>query len=198
MEATWTLQDAKNRFSAVVDAAARGEPQMVTRRGKWVSVVLSAAGRRGLRADAAHAQGVPVFLIDTMVLSELRLRRRDPGVVAWIGSQRPEDCFLSVVSIGEIERGIARKRTSDAGFAQQLAGWLDQLLRLYGDRLLPVDVGVARRWGQLSADIGHDGADLLIAATALERGLTVVTRNLRHFTPTGVAIINPWHEELGC
>jgi predicted nucleic acid-binding protein len=94
-----------------------------------------------------------MFLIDTMVLSELRLRQRDPGVVAWLGRQRPEDCFLSVVSIGEIERGIARKRTSDAGFAQQLAGWLDQLLRLYGDRLLPVDVGVARRWGQLSAAI---------------------------------------------
>ena len=73
-----------------------------------------------------------------------------------------------------------------------LAGWLDQLLRLYGDRLLPVDVGVARRWGLLSAEIGHDGADLLIAATALERGLTVVTRNLRHFTPTGVATLNPW------
>ena len=121
-----------------------------------------------------------MFLIDTMVLSELRLRQRDPGVVAWISGQRPEDCFLSVVSIGEIERGIARKRTSDAGFAQQL----------------PVDVGVARRWGQLSAVIGHEGADLLIAATALERGLTVVTRNLRHFEPTGVAIINPWQEEL--
>ena len=137
-----------------------------------------------------------MFLIDTMVLSELRLRQRDPGVVAWISGQRPEDCFLSVVSIGEIERGIARKRTSDAAFAQQLAGWLDQLLRLYGDRLLPVDVGVARRWGQLSAAIGHEGADLLIAATALERGLTVVTRNLRDFEPTGVAIINPWQEEL--
>ena len=80
----WSLQDAKNRFSAVVDAAARGEPQKVTRRGKWVSVVLSAAGRRGLRADAADAQGVPVFLIDTLVLSELRRRQRNPGVVAWI------------------------------------------------------------------------------------------------------------------
>ena len=137
-----------------------------------------------------------MFLIDTMVLSELRLRQRDPGVVAWISGQRPEDCFLSVVSIGEIERSIARKRTSDAGFAQQLAGWLDQLLRLYGDRLLPVDVGVSRRWGLLFAEIGHGGTDLLIAATALERGLTVVTRNLRHFEPTGVAIINPWHEEL--
>jgi predicted nucleic acid-binding protein len=137
-----------------------------------------------------------MFLIDTVVLSELRLRRRNAGVVAWLSRQHPEDCFLSVVSIGEIERGIARKRTSDADFARQLAGWLDQLLRLYGDRLLPVDVGVARRWGELSAEIGHNGADLLIAATALERGLTVVTRNLPHFTPTGVQTLNPWTTEM--
>ncbi|MBM5784740.1 MAG: type II toxin-antitoxin system VapC family toxin [Cyanobacteria bacterium K_DeepCast_35m_m1_288] len=134
-----------------------------------------------------------MFLIDTMVLSELRRRERDPGVVTWISSQRHEDCFLSVVSIGEIERGIARRRATDPSFATQLAGWLDQLLRLYGDRLLPMEVGVARRWGQLSASIGHDGADLLIAATALEHGLTVVTRNLKHFQATGVATLNPWH-----
>jgi hypothetical protein len=112
--------------------------------------------------------------------------------VAWIRSQRQEDCFLSVVSIGEIERGIARRRSADPAFAQQLAAWLDQLLRLHEQRLLPVDLPTARRWGQLSADLGHDGADLLIAATALEHGLTVVTRNLRHFGPTGVATINPW------
>ncbi len=136
-----------------------------------------------------------MFLIDTMVLSELRLRQRDPGVVAWIDNQRHEDCFLSVVSIGEIERGIVRKRATDTKFSLQLAGWLDQLLRLYSARLLPVDVGVSRRWGQLSAEIGHDGADLLIAATALEHGLTVVTRNLRHFTPTGVQTLNPWSGE---
>ena len=133
-----------------------------------------------------------MFLIDTMVLSELRRRQRDPGVVAWIGAQRQEDCFLSVVSIGEIERGIARQRSADPAFAQQLAAWLDQLLRLYEQRLLPVDLATARRWGQLSAELGHDGADLLIAATALEHGLTVVTRNLRHFQPTGVATLNPW------
>jgi len=133
-----------------------------------------------------------VFLIDTMVLSELRRRQRDPGVVAWIGAQRQEDCFLSVVSIGEIERGIARQRSADPAFAQQLAAWLDQLLRLHEQRLLPVDLATARRWGQLSAELGHDGADLLIAATALEHGLTVVTRNLRHFQPTGVATLNPW------
>lgn len=71
-----------------------------------------------------------------MVLSEMRCVSRTK---------------LSVVSIGEIDRGIVRKGTSDAGFAQQQAVWLDQLLRLYGDRHQPVDVAVARRWGQLSA-----------------------------------------------
>jgi len=133
-----------------------------------------------------------MFLIDTMVLSELRRRERNPDVVAWVSSQRHEDCFLSVVTLGEIERGIARQQSADPAFAAQLARWLDQLLRLYSDRLLPVDVGVARRWGQLSASMGHDGADLLIAATALEHGLTVVTRNLKHFQPTGVSTFNPW------
>lgn len=133
-----------------------------------------------------------VFLIDTVVLSELRSRRRDPGVVSWLQAQRSQDCFVSVVTIGEIERGILRKRGQDPGFADQLAAWLDQVLRLYADRLLPVELGIARRWGQLSARLGHDGADLLIAATALEHGLTVVTRNVRNFTPTGVPTLNPW------
>ena len=133
-----------------------------------------------------------MFLIDTMVLSELRRRERDPGVVSWIASQRQEDCFLSVVSIGEIERGISKRRVADPAFARQLADWLDALLRLHGQRLLPVDLAIARRWGQLSAALGHQGADLLIAATAQEHGLTVVTRNLRHFSPTGVATLNPW------
>ena len=136
-----------------------------------------------------------MYLIDTVVLSELRRRQRDAGVVAWMAQQHQEDCYLSVVSLGEIERGIAGKRASDPRFAEDLAAWLDQLLRLHGQRLLPVDLAIARRWGRLSAALGHDSADLLIAATALERGLTVVTRNLRHFTPTGVATLNPWQGE---
>ena len=69
---------------------------------------------------------------------------------------------------------------------------MDQLLRLYGDRLLPVDVGVARRWGQLSASVGHDGADRLIAAIALLHDLTVVTRNTDDFAGCGVRLLNPF------
>ena len=127
---------------------------------------------------------------------DLRRRcQRDAGVVAWMAQQHQEDCYLSVVSLGEIERGIAGKCASDPRFAEDLAAWLDRLLRLHGQRLLAGDVPIARCWGRLSAALGHDSADLLIAATALERGLTVVTCNLRHFTPTGVATLNPWQGE---
>jgi toxin FitB len=133
-----------------------------------------------------------MFLIDTVTLSELRRRRRDPMVVAWFERQRTTDLFLSVISIGEIERGIARQRTIDPGFADALAVWLDRVLTLYGERVVPFDLPAARRWGALSATLGNDSADLMIAATALENGLTVVTRNISDFEPTGVAVLDPF------
>ena len=91
--------------------------------------------------------------------------------------------FVSVVTIGEIERGIARQRATDPDFAAALATWLDRVLALYGERVLPLDLQIARRWGQLSAALGNDSADLMISATALEHGLTVVTRNVSDFSP---------------
>jgi predicted nucleic acid-binding protein len=134
-----------------------------------------------------------MFLIDTVALSELRRRERDPVVVAWFERQRTTDLFLSVISVGEIERGIARQRVTDPGFAGALAAWLDRVLALYGERVLPFDLPTARRWGALSANLGNDSADLMIAATALERGLTVVTRNVSDFAPTGVAVLDPFN-----
>jgi predicted nucleic acid-binding protein len=67
------------------------------------------------------------------------------------------------------------------------------VLVLYGERILPFDLQAARRWGQLSAALGNDGADLMISATALEHGLTVVTRNVSDFEPSGVPILNPFN-----
>jgi toxin FitB len=133
-----------------------------------------------------------MFLVDTVTLSELRRRQRDPMVVAWFERQRTADLFLSVISIGEIERGIARQRAIDPRFADALANWLDQVLNLYGERVVPFDLRAARRWGALSAARGNDGADLMIAATALEHGLTVVTRNVSDFEPTGAAVLDPF------
>jgi len=133
-----------------------------------------------------------MYLIDTVVLSELRKRQRDAYLAAWIERQRTTDLFVSVITIGEIERGIARQHATNPDFAAALAAWLDRVLALYGERILPFDLQIARRWGQLSAALGNDSADLMISATALERGLTVVTRNVSDFEPAGVATLNPF------
>ena len=133
-----------------------------------------------------------MFLIDTDILSVLRRRDRHAGVVQWLEARRTVDLHLSVITIGEIERGISQQRQRNPAFAADLAGWLDRVLGWYGDRILAVELPVARRWGQLSAMLGHGGADLLIAATALEHGLTVVTRNVSDFEPTGVPVLNPF------
>jgi predicted nucleic acid-binding protein len=136
-----------------------------------------------------------MFLIDTVTLSELRRRQRDPAVVAWFEKQRTSDLFVSVISIGEIERGIARRRLHEPHFANELVAWLDRTLAVYGERILPFDLATARRWGALSATLGNVSADLMIAATALEHGLTVVTRNVSDFEPTGVALFDPFSKQ---
>jgi len=133
-----------------------------------------------------------MFLVHTDVLSALAKRRQHPDIVAWLGGQRPADLFISVISIGEIERGIALQRAKDQKFASVLTRWLDDVLNVYADRVVPFDLASARRWGQLSAALGRKDADLQIAATALEHGLTVVTRNVSHFEPTGVAVLDPF------
>ena len=132
-----------------------------------------------------------MYLLGTDVLSALRTRQRHARVMRWVSTQRSSDLHVSVISLGEIERGIARARHREPQFAALLAEWLDGLIKLYAGRILPIDLGAARRWGRVSQAIGHEGADLLIAATALEHGLTVVTRNIRHFEPAGVPVLNP-------
>lgn len=132
-----------------------------------------------------------MFLVDTDVLSALRRRERNPKVVRWVSNQRGSDLYLSVVTIGEVERGIFQQRTRDPVFAQELTAWLEDVLTFYADRVLPVDLATARRWGRLTAELGHSSADLLIAATALEHGLTVATHNVQHFEPSGVPVVDP-------
>ena len=113
-------------------------------------------------------------------------------MVGWFGHVNAADLFLSVVTIGEIELGISRQQHVNPVFAQQLADWLDLTLRAYGERILPLTVGIARRWGRLAAQRGNKQLDLAIAATALEHGLIVVTRNVSDFERTGVPVLNPF------
>lgn len=133
-----------------------------------------------------------MYLLDTVILSELRRKERNTKVVTWIAAQRESELFLSTITVGEIERGIALQQLRNPEFAATLADWLDKILTRYADRLLAVDTATARRWGRLSAQIGNQSADLIIAATAMEHGLVIVTRNTRHFEPTGVRVLNPF------
>lgn len=126
------------------------------------------------------------------MISALRRPERAPEVVAWLRARRDEELFLSAITIGEIARGVALQERLDTAFARDLSTWLAATLDLFADRLLPFTPEAARLWGRLSAELGHDGADLQIAATAIERGLVVVTGNVRDFAPTGVAVENPF------
>lgn len=133
-----------------------------------------------------------MFLLDTVIVSELRKKTPDTGVTQWVSRQQEDSLFLSVITLGEIERGIEKKRKSEPVFADRLATWLEGLTSFYAERIIVVTPAVARGWGRLSVRLGHDGADVLIAATALTYGLTVVTRNTSHFEPAGVAVFNPF------
>src|ERR671912_679107 len=99
-----------------------------------------------------------------MVLSALRQRRRNPNLIAWLQVVPESGLFLSVVTLGEVEKGIAAVTPRDPDFAQRLVVWLDEVLRRFAARILPAGIATARRWGRLAAAPRHGGADLLVPA----------------------------------
>lgn len=133
-----------------------------------------------------------MYLLDTNVISAVRRPDRAPQVAAWLRGRAEGELFLSVITLGEIERGIRAQERQNPAFAADLRAWVDRTVRLFSERLLPFGAEEARVWGRLSQDIGHGGADLMIAATALTHGATVVTGNVDDFRPTGVMLENPF------
>lgn len=133
-----------------------------------------------------------IWIVDTDVLSALRRPDRAPQVARWVSDQPEQSLFLSAITIGEITRGIARQERANPAFANDLQAWIDRTILIFADRILPFDAEAARIWGRLSARIGHAGADLMIAATALAHGAGVATGNMADYAPTGVALENPF------
>ena len=133
-----------------------------------------------------------MYILDTNVVSAVRRPERAPKVAAWLRGKAEQDLFLSVITLGEIERGIRQQESRDPDFARDLRAWLDRTVLLFSDRLLPFEAEDARIWGRLSAEIGHNGADLMIAASALRHAATVVTGNTSDFAPAGVALEDPF------
>ena len=133
------------------------------------------------------------YLLDTNVISELRKRERaDPGVASWVAGLGDDEIYLSVLTIGEIRRGVenVRRRDPDAGVA--LDSWLAQVVEAYGERILPVDRAVAEEWGRLSVPDPVPVVDGLLAATAKVAGLALATRNVADVAATGVEVFDPF------
>lgn len=133
------------------------------------------------------------YLIDTNVLSELRRKSPDPGVVDWFSQRPPTTLHLSVLTLGEIRKGI--EGVDDEIRRQSLTDWLKtDLPAFFTGRILSIDGAVADRWGRLIAAAGRPlpAIDSLLAATALEHDLVLVTRNVKDFFGLPVQIFNPW------
>jgi len=138
------------------------------------------------------------YLVDTCVISEVVRKRPAPEVVSWLAAQDEDHLFMSVLSLEEQHKGIARP--ADSRRRRTLEAWVEgDLQRRFAGRIIPVDPGIAARWGRISGDAERAGRmipviDGLLAATALEHGLTLATRDTFHMEPAGVDLFDPWEE----
>ena len=135
------------------------------------------------------------YLLDTNVLSELRRKLPNPRVVHWFSQRPATTLYLSVLTLGEIRKGV--EALPDPPRRLVLLDWLEtELPAFFSGRILPIDAAVADRWGRLVAQAGRPlpAIDSLLAATASQHGLILVTRNLRDVQGLGVQVLSPWDE----
>ena len=133
------------------------------------------------------------YLIDTNVISEFRKRdRADSQVRTWFDEHRDDEFWLSVLVVAELRRGLELIRRRDAAAASKLMAWLETTVSDYEDRILPVTLAIGQRWALLSVPDPVPVIDGLLAATALEHDLTLVTRNVDDVKRTGALVVNPF------
>lgn len=135
------------------------------------------------------------YLLDTCVLSEFTKKRPERKVILWLDAQVEATLYLSVLTVGEIQKGISFLPASKRQV--ELSSWLEDLIYRYDQRILTLDTEVLRQWGRLTARLERKGRvlpiiDSLIAATTLVHNLTIVTRNVDDFALTGASILNIW------
>lgn len=135
-----------------------------------------------------------MYVLDTNVISELRVGKREPStqVRAWAAQQMFDALYLSAVTLLELRVGMVRKARVDPAQGRMFADWIDAIEHQFEGRVLSFGTRTARLCAPMHAPDPKDWGDSLIAATALEHGFTVVTRNVRDFADTGVRVLNPW------
>jgi predicted nucleic acid-binding protein len=134
------------------------------------------------------------YLLDTNLLSETRKPKADPGVIAFLQAADPSSVFISVLTLGELRKGIAAKKIKDPNpdAASRLTAWVEGLEVSFADRILAIDAATARLWGDWSGQRPRPVVDTLLAATAVLHDLTLVTRNLRDLRGIPVKLLDPW------
>jgi toxin FitB len=137
------------------------------------------------------------YLLDTNVLSETRRKKSDSGVISFLESAETTSLYMSVLTIGEFRKGLIAKQREDADAAARLSSWIDGLELSFADRILGIDVAIAKLLGEWSGERPRSVVDTLLAATAVVHGFTLVTRNVRDIADLPVKTLNPWEEPGG-
>lgn len=134
------------------------------------------------------------YLLDTNVLSETRKKKADAGVISFLEAAEASTLYISVLTLGELRKGVAKKKLEDSEAAKRLTGWLEGLEFSFADRILSVDAAIARLWGDWSGERPRPVVDTLLAATAVLHELTLVTRNVRDVRGIPVKVLDPSKE----
>ena len=132
------------------------------------------------------------YLLDTNVLSETRKRKADAAVMSFLENAEATALYISVLTLGELRKGVAVKGRSDSAAAKSLGAWVDGLEFSFAERILGIDAATARLWGEWSAERPRPVVDTLMAATAVSRGMTLVTRNISDLRGIKMKLLNPW------
>jgi toxin FitB len=132
------------------------------------------------------------YLLDTNVISETRRKQPDQRVLAFLADTDPSLLHVSVLTLGELRKGVALRRASDPDAAARLAEWVDGLEISYAEHILGIDLATARLWGEWFAQRPRPVTDTLLAATAVARGLTLVTRNTQDIRDLPIQFLDPW------
>lgn len=132
------------------------------------------------------------YLLDTNVLSETRKKKPDAGVISFLEGAEAAALYISVLTLGELRKGVFAKKREDPAAAKSLATWVEGFELTFADRILGIDAATARLWGDWSGERPRPVVDTLLAATAVLHELTLVTRNIRHVRGIPVKLLNPW------
>lgn len=136
------------------------------------------------------------YLLDTNVLSETRKKQANSGVMEFLRSTDGAALYISVLTLGELRKGVVAKRRDDAEIASRLSAWVEGLEVSFADRIVGIDAASARLWGEWSGERPRTVIDTLLAATAVAKELTLVTRNIRDVQDIGAKLLNPWTDYL--